>query len=140
MTTPPDVTVRPDGSVLIPPDVAREILRPIVRDLAARVRADGVPLSPRTVAFLVALHNADAHPASSAPGTTLAAPVTVEMTARQAAALLACSSEFVRRLARSGRLKGHKAGPVWLIDSASLDAYRHGEPHDRSTRTRAGAP
>ncbi|WP_405801942.1 helix-turn-helix domain-containing protein [Streptomyces sp. NBC_01506] len=62
------------------------------------------------------------------------------VTARQAAALLACSPGFVRRLARSGHLQGHKAGPVWLIDRASLDAYRYGvgDAHDGPTELDRG--
>lgn len=94
--------------------------------LAARVRADGVPLSPRTLAFLRALHNTAEQPPGSDAGTRPPHSATVEITAHQAAELLACSPEFVRRLARLGRLDGHKAGPVWLINRASLDVYRYG--------------
>jgi hypothetical protein len=32
----------------------------------------------------------------------------------------------VRRLARSGRIQARRLGAAWLIDSASLDAYRTG--------------
>lgn len=117
----------PDGpGLVVPPDVARELLRPLVLGLAARVRADGTPLSARAIAFLRALHNAAEQPASSAPGTSPDAPATVEITAHQAAQLMGCSTEYVRRLARTGRVRARRAGPAWLIEATSLDAYRTG--------------
>ncbi|MFF2749554.1 helix-turn-helix domain-containing protein [Kitasatospora sp. NPDC058048] len=109
--------------------MARELLRPLVVGLAARCRADGTNLSPRTVRLLHALHNSAEHQPSSAPGTPEAQPASVELTAPEAAELLACSPEYVRRLARAGRIVGRRAGPAWLIDSASLDAHRHGAAH-----------
>ncbi|WUQ57126.1 helix-turn-helix domain-containing protein [Streptomyces virginiae] len=51
----------------------------------------------------------------------------MELTAEQAALLLGCSTEYVRRLARTGRVLARRAGPAWLIDPASLDAYRKGQ-------------
>jgi excisionase family DNA binding protein len=126
VTTQPDDLVLPDGTVLIPPDVARELLRPLVLGLAARCRADGTTLSPRTVRLLHALHNAAEHQASSVTGTPTPATATVELTAPEAAQLIGCSTEYVRRLARTGRLHGRRAGTAWLIDRTSLDTYRHG--------------
>ncbi|MFJ4794145.1 helix-turn-helix domain-containing protein [Kitasatospora purpeofusca] len=124
-----DDLLLPDGTVLIPPDVARELLRPLVVGLAARCRADGTNLSPRTVRLLHALHNSAEHQPCSATGTSDAVPASVELTAPEAAELLACSPEYVRRLVRAGRIVGRRAGPAWLIDPASLDAYRHGAAH-----------
>jgi excisionase family DNA binding protein len=131
VTTPPDGLLLPDGTVLIPPDVARELLRPLVLGLAARCRADGTALSPRTVRLLHALHNSAEHETGSGSGTITAQPATVELTAPEAAELLACSPEYVRRLARAGRLVGRRAGRAWLIDRESLNAYRHGAAHAR---------
>ncbi|MBT2450932.1 helix-turn-helix domain-containing protein [Streptomyces sp. ISL-43] len=132
MTTQPEGfgrLVRPDGAVLVPAAVAGEVLRALVRDLTARVRADGGEVSPAVRRLLYALHAADEQhqQASSAAGTPAVAPATVELTAQQAAALLECSPEYARRLARSGRLRARRAGPVWLVDAASLEAYRKGD-------------
>ncbi|MER6252904.1 helix-turn-helix domain-containing protein [Streptomyces sp. NPDC001584] len=103
--------------------------------LSARTRTSGGALTPEARALLRALDAGAQSPArltGSTGGTTDPdSRNVVTVTARQAAQLLACSPGFVRRLARSGLLEGHKAGPVWLIDRASLDAYRFGEQtHD----------
>ncbi|WP_432104897.1 helix-turn-helix domain-containing protein [Streptomyces sp. bgisy091] len=45
---------------------------------------------------------------------------------RDAAALLGCTPEYVRRLARTGRLPAHRVGVVWTIHPQDLDAYRYG--------------
>lgn len=124
-----DGLVLPDGSVLIPPDVARELLRPLVLGLATRCRADGINLSPRTIGLLHAPHNSAEHQGSSGTGTPDPGPATVELTAPEAAELLACSPEYVRRLARTGRLSGRRAGRAWLINRDSLNTYRHGDHH-----------
>ncbi|WP_420708284.1 helix-turn-helix domain-containing protein [Streptomyces sp. HGB0020] len=46
----------------------------------------------------------------------------------EAAALLGCSPEYVRRLARTGHLRAHRVGEhgPWLTTPADLDAYRYG--------------
>ncbi|MCY0962800.1 helix-turn-helix domain-containing protein [Streptomyces sp. H27-H5] len=93
---------------------------------------DGGEVSPAVRRLLYALHDAAQRPAvavpSSGAGTAPAAPVTVELTADQAALLLGCSTEYARRLARTGRVLARRAGPAWLIDPTSLDAYRKGHP------------
>lgn len=122
--------VRADGAVVVPAHVAGEVLRALVRDLTTRVRADGGEVSPAVRQLLYALHDAAQTPATTAPssgdGTPPASPATVELTAHQAALLLECSPEYARRLARTGRVRARHVGPAWLIDSASLDAYRKG--------------
>lgn len=133
----------PDGPLApvplpVPPDVAAEFLAILMPALRDRVRTAGVPLSPRAEAAVIALIHAAEQVPSSTAGTASAEPATVVITARQAAALLACSPGFVRRLARSGRVSGHKAGPVWLIDKASLDAYRYGSPSEEDHESHAG--
>lgn len=113
----------------VPASVAGDVLRALVRDLTARVRVDGGEISPRVRTLLYALHAADqGHPDTpgSAPGTPPPASVTVELSTGEAAALLGCSSEYVRRLARSGRLTARRVGAAWLIDPVALDTYRHG--------------
>ncbi|WP_371588272.1 helix-turn-helix domain-containing protein [Streptomyces virginiae] len=122
--------LRPDGSVVIPAAAAHEVLRALVRDLTARARADGGEVSPGARRLLYALHeaaNRAEREASSAAGTPTPGSGTVELTAEQAALLLGCSTEYVRRLARTGRVLARRAGPAWLIDPASLDAYRKGQ-------------
>lgn len=134
MAAPPDPgtdrLVRDDGAVVVPPEVANEVLRALVRDLTTRVRADGGEVSPAVRALLYELHDAAQRTPATAPGSaagTLASPpATVELTAHEAAQLLGCSTEYARRLARSGRVHARRAGPAWLISRASLDAYRKG--------------
>ena len=134
MTAPSDPTaarlIGPDGSVTIPPEVAGEVLRALIRDLTARVRADGGEVTPAVRHVLYALHEAAQRPAppapSSADGTPPEPPATVELTAYEAAALMGCSTEYVRRLARSGRVLARRAGTAWLINPQSLDTYRKG--------------
>ncbi|GGV83862.1 hypothetical protein GCM10010294_60900 [Streptomyces griseoloalbus] len=123
--------LRPDGSVMVPPSVASEVLRALMRDLLDRTRADGGELSPEARRVLHALHAAavrgEPHPpAGSSGGTPQQPAATVELTAAEAAHAMRCSPSYARRLARSGRVRARRAGPVWLIDSASLDAYRTG--------------
>lgn len=135
-TAPLDL-IRPDGSVVVPASVAGEVLRALVRDLTARVRADGGEVSPGVRRLLHALHTADQRPdpaasgPSSDPGTTQPAWANVEITAGEAAALLGCSAEYVRRLARTGRFQARRIGAVWLINSADLDRYRHNPQETR---------
>ncbi|MGI5182233.1 helix-turn-helix domain-containing protein [Dactylosporangium sp. CA-152071] len=130
-TIPGDVArlLRPDGSVLVPGDVAGELLAAAVRDLTARARRDGLLVSARAQRILLALHEAaERHEqTSTAAGTEPVAPATVagRVAAAQAAGLLGCTESYVRRLCRAGRLAGERVGPVWLVDTESLDAYRY---------------
>ncbi|GAA2218852.1 helix-turn-helix domain-containing protein [Streptomyces indiaensis] len=120
----------PDGSVTIPAPLAREVVRALVRDLTARVRADGGEVSPAVRGIVRALHEAAAwrpDEGGSGGGTPVERAASVqEVTTEQAAELLGCSTRYVRRLAGSGRVAARRAGPVWLIDRASLDAFRTG--------------
>jgi excisionase family DNA binding protein len=119
--------------VLIPPEVAGDVLRALVRDLTARVRADGGEVGPRVRRVLYALHEAAQHPTtptverSSDIGTSPGPAATVEeVTVDEAAALLGCTPGYVRRLARAGTLAGRRHGArTWALDRAALDAYRH---------------
>ncbi|MFH9012655.1 helix-turn-helix domain-containing protein [Streptomyces sp. NPDC017943] len=134
MTTPPDPGIarllRPDGSVMVPASVAGEVLRALVRDLTARARADGGEVSPGARRVLHALHAAAVQGQGAGPAFVPETPAltaaSVELTARQVAEILGCSAQYARTLARSGRVRARRAGPAWLIDSASLDAYRTG--------------
>jgi excisionase family DNA binding protein len=136
---PPLDLVRPDGSVVIPSAVAGDVLRALVRDLTARVRADGGEIGPGVRRLLYALHTAAQHAEhrattatgierSSDSGTAPPAPATVtEVSVNEAAALLGCSPEYVRRLVRTGAFTARRIGArIWAIDRATLDNYRHG--------------
>jgi excisionase family DNA binding protein len=120
-----------DGSVIIPPAVASDVLRALVRDLTARVRADGGEVAPDVRRLLYALHAA-AHRAdierSSDNGTAPSPPATVtEVSVDEAAALLECTPEYVRRLARRGTLAARRIGRrAWAINRTALEHHRHG--------------
>ncbi|MFJ3088922.1 helix-turn-helix domain-containing protein [Streptomyces sp. NPDC086838] len=58
----------------------------------------------------------------SALGTSAVPPVSVEISTAEAARELGCSEGYVRRLARAGRLRGRKVGPVWLVAEAAIVA------------------
>lgn len=121
-----------DGSVVVPPEQAREVLRILVVGIEVLVRANGGQLSAPARRLLYALHDASTHPGASGSGSDSRAHVTVgEVSVGEAAAVLGCSDRRVRQLILAGLLTARRAGArVWLIDPNSLDAYRFGEPHD----------
>ncbi|MEV7125880.1 helix-turn-helix domain-containing protein [Streptomyces sp. NPDC093260] len=122
--------LRADGSVLVPPSIAAEVLRIILRDLGARLSVDGGKLSPTVHSVLWALDAAasaeDAKgsglvrtPGGSVPGTPVAPAVSVEISTAEAARRMGCSESYLRRLARRGRVPARKVGAVWLIERAA---------------------
>lgn len=132
MTTRPDAgrLLRPDGSVLIPPQLAAEVLRTLVVGATAQARTDGGVIGPGARRLLHQLYEAaqqDAQQrATFAAESRRSDPDMVEITAQQAADRMGCSPQYVRYLARTGRVRARRAGPSWLIDPDSLDAYRAG--------------
>ncbi len=127
--SPPPAANR-EAPLPVPPDVAAELLRLVLPALNARVRADGAPLSGRTIAFLHALHSAAERPIpapTAGSGSEDPHPATVELTVDQAAALLECQPRWVRQLIADRRIRARRAGArLWLVDADSLDAYRRG--------------
>ncbi|MFE7237914.1 helix-turn-helix domain-containing protein [Streptomyces sp. NPDC057580] len=131
-----------DGSVVIPAAVAGDVLRALVRDMTARVRADGGEVPAGVRRLLYALHTAaqrterraeerrtpPAIEQSSDNGTALQPTATVAyVSVGEAAALLGCSAGYVRRLARAGIVQARRIGArAWAVDRAALDQYRHG--------------
>ncbi|MYX15440.1 excisionase family DNA-binding protein [Streptomyces sp. SID8374] len=117
--------LRPDGSVRIPASLAGSVLRVLLRDAGARLKADQgtVPLPVTSLFWALALaaERAEAEE-GSAPGTSADRPVSVEISTAEAARELGCSEGYVRRLARAGRLRGRKVGPVWLVAEAAIVA------------------
>lgn len=134
--------VRDDGSVVIPAAVAGDVLRALVRDMTARVRADGgeVPAGVRRLLYVPHTaaqrteQQADEHRTTpvieqgSDIGTAPQPTATVAyVSVGEAAALLGCSTEYVRRLARAGIVRARRIGArAWAVDPAALDDYRHG--------------
>ncbi|MFK0296708.1 excisionase family DNA-binding protein [Streptomyces sp. NPDC090442] len=126
---------RADGAVIVPAAVAGDVLRALVRDLTARVRADGGEVTPGIRRLLYALHTAAqraemfdsvAAPfeSTAATGTTLGPSGTVCVA--EAAALMGCTTRHVRALIAAGHLPAERIGArVWAIDATGLDHYRH---------------
>ncbi|AJC60166.1 hypothetical protein GZL_07616 [Streptomyces sp. 769] len=128
--------MRADGSVIVPPTVAGEVLRALVRDLTARVRADGGEVPPPEVRrVLYALHTAAQRADASDSDTAPFEPTTATGTApgpsgtvcvAEAAALMGCTPRYVRALIAAGHLPAERVGErVWAIDTDALDHYRH---------------
>jgi excisionase family DNA binding protein len=122
--------VREDGSVVVPPGLAGEVLRILLRDLGARVRADGGELSTGVRELLWALHAgteaADREAsrqreasAGSVSGTPVAGAASVEISTAEAARRMGCSESYVRRLARLGLVPARRVAGVWLITRAA---------------------
>ncbi|MFK0297418.1 excisionase family DNA-binding protein [Streptomyces sp. NPDC090442] len=125
---------RADGAVIVPAAVAGDVLRALVRDLTARVRADGGEVTPGVRRLLYALHTAAQHAEmfdsvtapfdSSATGTPPRTSGTVSVA--EAAALMGCTTRHVRALIAAGRLPAERVGArVWAIDTDALHHYRH---------------
>ncbi|ACZ84838.1 hypothetical protein [Streptosporangium roseum] len=109
--------LREDGSVLIPGDVAPDVLRSLIRDLTARIRLDGGHPSPSVHRVLYALHAASEQRerSGSARGSEIGEPGTIEVTSAAMAERMGCSTRHVRSLCSSGRLRARRAGRDWLI-------------------------
>jgi excisionase family DNA binding protein len=118
--------VREDGSVIVPPQLAGEVLRILLRDLGARVRADGGELSTGVRDLLWTLHYAaqaedergvrSTHiPGGFADETSVTGGANVEISAREWAEQIGCSEQYARRMARSGRVSARRVGRQWLI-------------------------
>lgn len=98
------------------------------------VRAGGRPNVPSVVVELLsALHaQAVAHERGSVAGTVAVQGETMVgveqglLASREAARRAGCSAEYVRRLARTGRISARRAGREWLIAPASLDEHFRG--------------
>lgn len=129
--------VRPDGSVVVPPEVADRVLRILVIGLSESVRrnAGGRPSQP-VINVLHALNAAAAREEeqSSANGTDFGEKRIMDsiqggswVTCREAAALLQCTDRAIRKACGQGRLPATKHGITWFINVQDLDRYRFGE-------------
>jgi excisionase family DNA binding protein len=128
--------VRPDGSVVVPPEVADRVLRILVVGLNESVRrnAGGRPSEP-VINVLHALNAAAAREeqSSSANGTEFGEKRTMDsiqggswVTCREAAALLQCTDRAIRKACGQGRIPATKRGTTWFISVQDLDRHRFG--------------
>ncbi|GBQ01034.1 hypothetical protein SSP531S_24640 [Streptomyces spongiicola] len=119
-----------DGAVRVPAHLASAVFAATMLYLADQTRASGGALAPDARQLLQALHQAaNGHP-GFAPETPSTPADTVMLGMGAVAALLGCTPQYARRLARSGRLPAQRVGHVWLISPADLDAYRYGRQED----------
>ncbi|MFE5397438.1 helix-turn-helix domain-containing protein [Streptomyces sp. NPDC056568] len=125
MTTAEDLLAE-DGSVRVPQALAASVHTAVLLFLSARATANGGALTPEARALLHALHRA----ASSASATPTAAPATVNTSrvlgVAEAADVLGCNRQYVRRLCLAGRIPATRITGGWVIEAAALDDYRHG--------------
>lgn len=118
--------------VAVPRELARPVLRALLRDLREQVRANGLTLPPGLAELARALHLAAEStgplpPAASARGSD-PAPVGRMITTDDAARLIGCSSRWVRQLLADGRLAGHQVDGhgTWLVDPGSVRGMKRG--------------
>ncbi|WP_367648567.1 helix-turn-helix domain-containing protein [Streptomyces sp. NRRL S-98] len=123
----------PDGSVIVPARLAATTFAALVLYLSSQSRANGGALSPDARGLLRALHAAAETP-STASGTPTPDSRTVDheghghvLGAAEAAGRLECTASYVRRLCRTGALPARRLSGGWVIETAALDRYRHGE-------------
>lgn len=121
--------------VTVPAEVAADLLSVAVIGLTELARRHGEALPAhlqRLVPILNALHKAAEHPQRPDHGTGDVPPATIEegcvwVTAGEAGRAIGASPEYVRRLARQGRITARRHGHTWLIDPHS---YRKGQADD----------
>lgn len=121
-----DALLLDDGSVMVPADLAGEVLRALVRDVTGRVRADGGQPSASCHALLSALYEAARRPLRPVAddGNDDAGPATLDVAGMATVAQLAEASghspRTLRHWAAAGRVRAQQVGRTWLIDPQSL--------------------
>jgi len=129
---------RPDATgVPVPAHLAGPVRDLLVAGLWDLAKTNGGTVNPELRRLVVDLHQADQQrhqaptvatpPTGAGTGTHDGQALTVEVSTRDAAHAMGCSVEYVRRLARSGRLTARRAGRrTWLITirKDTLDADR----------------
>ncbi|KDN75237.1 hypothetical protein DF19_25120 [Streptomyces olindensis] len=125
----------------LPRTDARQLERLLALGLLAEARTSGARPSAQAERLLRQLHNAARTHPSFVPETPTDAPATVDhgfasraVSIEEVAAVLGCSVQYARRLARTGRLRAQRVGEhgPWLTTPAALDAYRYGRQEDTS--------
>lgn len=109
--------------VQVPDELASEVLRALVRDLAERVRTHGGAVSPACRTLLSQLYDAARTPVAD-DGNDETPPATLDVSAMVTVSQLAERSGYscrtLRHWAAGGRLRSVRAGRTWLIDPKSL--------------------
>lgn len=122
--------LQPDGSVVLPPELARPVLHALLIGLRIAGERDGSAPGPAAVELLRALAVAAARrPVPHPEQRPVGAPSMV--TTAEAGQLLGCSTSLVRRWCRTGRLPARRAAGGWLIDRNAI-----GEPDDTAAAAR----
>src|SRR5262249_7142113 len=126
------VNLLPRSGTVLPDELAGELLGLLVLGLKARSDRTGAVASPRLQELLYALLAGDLRHhgrGTCEPASLPAGPSTLDsaevVSVAEAADGLGCSRQWVRWLIGSGRLRARRSGWAWLIDAASLDAYRY---------------
>lgn len=115
-----------DGSVVVPAEVAGEVLRALARHVTERARVDGGQASPACRTLLSALYEAARRPLRpvAVDGNDEAGPATLDVAGMVTVAQLAEASgqspRTLRHWAASGRVRAHRVGRTWLIAPDSL--------------------
>lgn len=123
--------LRPDGSLLFPPETLRAVMGYLSRKLRQDLRQDGGGASAAlVVGFIEACAESvrlrEVLEAQGFPTSEEAAgpAARVWVSATEAAGRMGCSSRRVRQLARDGRLTARLSGGVWLIAADEIDRPR----------------
>ncbi|WP_432004558.1 helix-turn-helix domain-containing protein [Streptomyces parvus] len=110
--------LRPDGSVIVPPELAAGVLRVLLRAVSAHLSVDGGKVAPGVPGLLWALKAAaerEEDAAGFADETPPGGPANVEVSAGEWAERAGCSPQYARALARTGRVPARRIGRIWLI-------------------------
>lgn len=120
---------------VLDPD-AGELLRLVMLGVQVEDARSGARPSRRLVELLRDLYEAEQRHAlrrpvpapSSDVGTSTGRSSTVVtgwVLVKEAASLLGCSTRYITELCATEQLAAFKVGLVWVIDRASLEAFRH---------------
>lgn len=108
------------ASVVVPDALAGPVRDLLVTGLWDLAKTNGGTVLPELQRLIEQLHQADQHRAQAAavpvPEPPTATSPIVEVSTVDAAHAMGCSVEYVRRLARTGRIAARRAGQrTWLI-------------------------
>lgn len=107
-----------DSGVIVPPELARQLVDAAVLGLADRARRNG-----GTVAVAPGLRDLLGRIDASANGHPFARMETSWLAAGEAAQLAGVSSRHMRRLAASGKVRRRRRGRDWEVDADSARDY-----------------
>jgi hypothetical protein len=108
---------QPDGSVIVPAELAADVLRRLVRDIVIEARTTGGQPSPGARQLLDALHRA-AHGSAAQRGQHEDhehPPAMPGISVGEAAQLMGCTPQWVRAQLAAGKLAGRRSSGVWIV-------------------------